>query len=363
MSEFSRWLTRKYPEYLLEQDVPMQQNAPAQSAAEILRQRLQKRAGGQGGAPMQQNQDAQAAAERLKQRMQQRQNAGGTGTGTGANAGGNAGTGGSVKDFMNDKNLDSRKAGKILHTPNIELTDQEADHLLKAAGAYSMSWFDIAEFIPIGINKTAIKVWINKKIEKSGGFKNMVNSEENGRPKESRGRLNQMNDFEIFLYLNGEFGLNLISPKQALEIVKEYKDKEDEYVRGRNTQGRIERDDIRVLETIVIQDKSLTAEVLKNIPFDEIKRTFGMSEFVELCNEKIKLKGGINNLKTHEINPLIWYNIRNKLTGNRAEFISPQDAKTILMRSDCVKELAKSHAGSTEIFTGGIEWLENRARE
>jgi hypothetical protein len=83
MSEFSRWLTRKYPEYLLEQDAPMQQNPPAQSAAEILRQRLQKRAagaGGQGGAPAQQNQDAQAAAERLKQRMQQRQNAG-----TGAN--------------------------------------------------------------------------------------------------------------------------------------------------------------------------------------------------------------------------------------------------------------------------------------
>jgi len=80
MSEFSRWLARKYPEYLLEQDVPMQQNAPAQSAAEILRQRLQKRAAGQGSAPMQQNQDpAQAAADRLRQRMQQRQNAGGAG--------------------------------------------------------------------------------------------------------------------------------------------------------------------------------------------------------------------------------------------------------------------------------------------
>ena len=110
MSEFSRWLTRKYPEYLLEQDTPMQQNAPAQSAAEILRQRQQKRAAEQGNVPTQQNQDAKAAAERLKQRMQQRQNAGNAGAG--ANAGGNAGTGtgGSVKDFMNDKNLDSNKA-------------------------------------------------------------------------------------------------------------------------------------------------------------------------------------------------------------------------------------------------------------
>ena len=351
MSEFSRWLTRKYPEYFWEQEAPpMQQPPPAQSTAEILRQRLQKRAAGQGGAPMQQNQDAKAAAERIQQRLLQRQGAG-------------AGAGGSVKDFMNDKNLDSRKAGKILFTPNIELTDQEADHLLKATEAYSMSWFEIAEFLPVGINKTAIKVLINKKIEKSGGFKNMVNSEENGRPKESRGRLNEMNDFEIFLYLNGEFRLNLISPKQALEIVKEYEDKKDEYVKGRNTQGKIDRNDIKVLATIVIQDKSLTAEILKNIHFGEIKRTFGMGKFVELCNEKIKLNGGINNLKTHEIEPLIWYNITNKLTGNRAEFISPQDAKTILMRSDCTKELATSHGGSTERFTGGIEWLQNRARE
>ena len=80
MSEFSRWLTRKYPEYLLEQEAPpMQQNPPAQSAAEILKQRLQKRAAGaagQGGAPAQQNQDAKAAAERIQQRLQQRQGAG-----------------------------------------------------------------------------------------------------------------------------------------------------------------------------------------------------------------------------------------------------------------------------------------------
>jgi len=80
----------------LEQDTPpMQQNAPAQSAAEILRQRQQKRAaGGQGGAPMQQNQDnAQAAAERLKQRMQQRQNAGAGAGGTGAAGAAGAGAG------------------------------------------------------------------------------------------------------------------------------------------------------------------------------------------------------------------------------------------------------------------------------
>jgi len=78
MSEFSRWLTRKYPEYLLEQESPpMQQNPPAQSTAEILRQRLQKRAAGQGGAPAQQTQDAKAAAERIQQRLQQRQGTGG----------------------------------------------------------------------------------------------------------------------------------------------------------------------------------------------------------------------------------------------------------------------------------------------
>jgi hypothetical protein len=76
MSDFSNWLARKYPEYLFEQDAPIQQNAPAQSAAEILRQRLQKRAGGQGGDPTQQNQSAQAA-ERIQQRLQQRQTGGG----------------------------------------------------------------------------------------------------------------------------------------------------------------------------------------------------------------------------------------------------------------------------------------------
>lgn len=68
MSEFSNWLARKYPEYLLEQDdAPMQQNPPAQSASEILRQRLQRRsgAGGQGGNPTQQNQSAQAAGQNL----------------------------------------------------------------------------------------------------------------------------------------------------------------------------------------------------------------------------------------------------------------------------------------------------------
>jgi len=359
MSEFSRWLTRKYPEYLLEQDAPMQQNAPAQSAAEILRQRQQKRAaGGQGGAPMQQNQDAQAAAERLKQRMQQRQNAG--------NAG--AGGGGSVKDFMNDKNLDSNKASTILNTPNLTLTDQEADHLLKAADLYSASWFDVRMDMPKSFNKNALKVLINKKIEKSGGFKNMVNSEEKGfRPRnQDPNGYSMLNDFEIFLSLNNELELDLINPKQALEIVKEYKGKSffdrDEAYKYTN-KGKVDSAFIKMLERTVIQDKSLTAETLKNISFGEIKRTFGMSKFVEICNEKIKLQGGINNLKTYEINPLIWYNVTNKLTGDRAEFISPQDARKILMRSDCVKELATSHGGSTERFTGGIEWLENRARE
>ena len=43
MSEFSRWLAKKYPEYLLEQeDTLMQQTPPAQTPAEKLRQRLEK---------------------------------------------------------------------------------------------------------------------------------------------------------------------------------------------------------------------------------------------------------------------------------------------------------------------------------
>ena len=180
---------KTFYEYIA-QAPPMQQNPPAQSAAEILRQRQQKRAAGQGGASTQQNQDAQAAAERLKQRMQQRQNAG--------NAG--AGGGGSVKDFMNDKNLDSNKAARILNTPNIELTDQEADHLLKAADLYSLSWFDVRMDMPKSFNKNALKVLINKKIEKSGGFKNMVNSEEKGfRPRnQDPNGYSMLNDFEIF---------------------------------------------------------------------------------------------------------------------------------------------------------------------
>ena len=362
MSEFSNWLGKKYPEYFWEQEAPpMQQNPPAQSSSEILlRQRLQKRAAGQGGAPMQQNQDAKAAAERIQQRLQQRQGAAGA-AGVG---------GGSVKDFMNDKNLDSNKAATILNIPNLELTDQEADHLLKAANLYSMSWFDVRMDLVKSFNKTASKVLINKKIEKSGGFKNMVNSEEKGfRPRnQDPNGYSMSNDFEIFLSLNNELKLDLINPKQALEIVKEYKGKKDAGYdikddRYGSTKGKVDSAFIRMLEGIVIQDKSLTAETLKNIPFDEIKRTFGMSKFVKLCDEKIKLNGGINNLKTYEIKPLIWYNITNKLTGNRAEFISPQDAKTILMRSDCTKQLARSHGGSTEEFTGGIEWLQNRARE
>jgi len=70
---------KTFYEYIA-QAPPMQQNAPAQSAAEILRQRLQKKTAGQGSTPMQQNQDAKAAAERLQQRMQQRQGGGSTPT-------------------------------------------------------------------------------------------------------------------------------------------------------------------------------------------------------------------------------------------------------------------------------------------
>ena len=53
---------KTFYEYIA-QAPPMQQNPPAQSAPEILRQRLQKRAAGQGGTPTQQTQDAKAAAE------------------------------------------------------------------------------------------------------------------------------------------------------------------------------------------------------------------------------------------------------------------------------------------------------------
>ena len=70
---------KTFYEYIA-QAPPMQQNPPAQSADEILRQRQQKRAAGQGGASTQQTQDAKAAAERLQQRMQQRQGGGSTPT-------------------------------------------------------------------------------------------------------------------------------------------------------------------------------------------------------------------------------------------------------------------------------------------
>jgi hypothetical protein len=357
MSEFSRWLTRKYPEYLLEQDAPMQQNAPAQSAAEILRQRLQKRAAEQGNVPTQQNQDAaQAAAERLKQRMQQRQGAGGTG----ANAGGNAGAGasGSVKDFMNDKNLDSRKALTILNTPNLTLTDQEADHLLKAADLYSLSLCDLAsdyELVP-NFNKTAIKKFIEEKIRKAGGIKNLITSEEEGKYASRRLQstaFSDRNDFEILLFLNNKFDLKMISPQLASEIIKEYKNK-DFYSK---TKGNIDPDYILRLEKIAITDKNLASETLKNMNFYDIERMFSGSKYVEICNEKIKSQGGIDNLETDDISLLIQYNIRNNLTGDRAKFISPQDARKILMRSDLTEQ------GPNKIVTGGIEWLRKRARE
>ena len=348
MSEFSRWLTRKYPEYLLEQDAPMQQNAPAQSAAEILRQRLQKKAAGQGGAPMQQNQDAQAAAERLKQRMQQRQNAG--------NAG--AGAGGSVKDFMNDKNLDSNKALTILNTPNLTLTDQEADHLLKAADLYSWSLCDLANNHRSvnNFNKTALKKFIKEKIRKAGGIKNLINTKEEGRglSRQQNKRLVINNDFEILLFLNDNFDLDMISPQLASEIIKEYEDKDDDYS-GKT--GNIDPDYIRILKTIALTDKNLASGILKNTSLHDIERMYGETKFIELCDEKIKLKGGIDNLETGDISLLIQYNIRNNLTGDRAKFISPQDARKILMRSDLTEQ------GPNKIVTGGIEWLRKRARE
>jgi hypothetical protein len=342
-------LARKYPEYLLEQDTPMQQNAPAQSAAEILRQRLQKRAAGQGSAPAQQNQDAaQAATERLKQRMQQRQGAGGTG----------AGGGGSVKDFMNDKNLDSNKAATILNIPNLELTDQEADHLLKAANFYSWSLCDLAnnQRSAENFNKTALKKFIKEKIRKAGGIKNLINTKEEGRglSRQQNKRLVINNDFEILLFLNDNFDLDMISPQLASEIIKEYEHKDDDYS-GKT--GNIDPDYIRILKTIAFTDKNLASGILKNTSLHDIERMYGETKFIELCDEKIKLKGGIDNLETGDISLLIQYNIRNNLTGDRAKFISPQDARKILMRSDLTEQ------GPNKIVTGGIEWLRKRARE
>ena len=354
MSEFSRWLTRKYPEYFWEQEAPpMQQPPPAQSAPEILRQRLQKRAAGQGNAPAQQNQDAKAAAERVQQRLQQRQGAGAAGA-AGAGA---AGAGGSVKDFMNDKNLDSRKALTILNTPNLELTDQEADHLLKAANFYSLSLCDIAseyENVP-NFNKTAIKKFIEEKIRKAGGIKNLITSEEEGRffsRRHASTGFSDRNDFEILLFLNNKFKFKMISPQLASEIIKEYKNKDLS-----SKTGNIDSDYILRLEKIALTDKNLASGILKNISLYDIERMYDETKFIELCDEKIKLYGGINNIDISEINLLIKYNIRNKLTGDRVKFISPQDAKTILMRSDLTEQ------GPNGIVKGGIEWLQNRARE
>lgn len=70
---------KTFYEYIA-QAPPMQQNPPAQSAAEILKQRLQKKTAGQGSTPTQQTQDAKAAAERLQQKLQQRQSGGSTPT-------------------------------------------------------------------------------------------------------------------------------------------------------------------------------------------------------------------------------------------------------------------------------------------
>jgi hypothetical protein len=295
---------------------------------------------------MQQNQDAKAAAERIQQRLQQRQGAGASG----------AGAGGSVKDFMNDKNLDSRKALTILNIPNLELTDQEADHLLKAADIYSLSLCDIAseyENVP-NFNKTAIKKFIEEKIRKAGGIKNLIASKEEGRFSSRRHAstgFSDRNDFEILLFFNDKLDFKMISPQLASEIIKEYKNN------FFGKEGYISSDYIRVLEKIALTDKNLASGILKNTSLYDIERMYGETKFIELCDEKIKLNGGINNIHISEISLLIDYNIRNKLTGDRVKFISPQDAKTILMRSDLTKR------GIVQIDTGGIKWLQNRARE
>jgi hypothetical protein len=270
---------------------------------------------------------------------------------------------------MNDKNLDSRKALTILNTPNLTLTDQEADHLLKAADLYSLSLLDLAasyESVP-NFNKTAIKKFIEEKIRKAGGIKNLITSEEEGKYASRRLQstaLSSRNDFEILLFLNNKFDLKMISPQLASEIIKEYKNK-DFYSK---TKGDIDPDYILRLEKIAITDKNLASETLKNMNFYDIERMFSGSKYVEICNEKIKSQGGINNLTTYEIDPLIGYNVINNLTGDQAKFISPQDAKKILMRSD-LKELSDSYkdykqpARAREKFGGGIQWLQNRARE
>jgi hypothetical protein len=145
----------------------------------------------------------------------------------------------------------------------------------------------------------------------------------------------------------------MISPQLASEIIKEYKNK-DFYSK---TKGNIDPDYILRLEKIAITDKNLASETLKNMNFYDIERMFSGSKYVEICNEKIKSQGGIDNLETDDISLLIQYNIRNNLTGDRAKFISPQDARKILMRSDLTEQ------GPNKIVTGGIEWLRKRARE
>ena len=74
MSEFSRWLAKKYPEYLLEQeDTSMQQTPPAQTTTEKLRQRLERDK--QNKTPDQKAPDQKAPDQgsKIKQYLQQKQ--------------------------------------------------------------------------------------------------------------------------------------------------------------------------------------------------------------------------------------------------------------------------------------------------
>ena len=359
MSEFNRWLSRRNPRYFVEQEGAPVPPAPAEDAFELAKKRR---------AELKRQRDTAAAAQQppmgqqpqQPQQTQQQPQQPTTGSVQPASTEG-------FKDFMNDKNLDPNKALTILNKTDLTLTDQEADHLLKAANNfYSFSLCDIAQNYRSAenFNKTALKKFIEEKIRKAGGIKNLINTKEEGKggSRQKNEPLSLYNDFENLLFLNYKLDLNMISPKLASEIIEEYKDKDYS-----DKTGNVTSDYIRILQAIALTDKNLASETLKNMNFYEIERTFDGIKYIEICNEKIKSKGGINNLTTPEINLLIKYNVINSLTGNQAKFISPQDAKTILMRSD-LKELSNSYSGPRqglapkEKFGGGIEWLKNQAR-
>ena len=381
MSEFSRWLNRRNPRYFVEQEdgsAPPVENPNSYEALKKKTEEIRKRiadkkaakaaAAQQPQPPMGQQQPPQQPPQRppppppppppQQQQQQQQQQQPTTGSVQPASTEG-------FKDFMNDKNLDSNKALTILNKPDLTLTDQEADHLLKAADFYSLSLCDLANNYRSAenFNKTALKKFIKEKIRKAGGIKNLINTKEEGRglSRQQDKLLVINNDFEILLFLNNNLDLDMISPQLASEIIKEYEDKDY------SPKDYIDPDYIRMLKRIAFTDKNLASGILKNTGLYDIERMYGGSKYVELCNEKIKLNGGIDNLKMYEINLLIKYNVINNLTGNQAKFISPQDAKTILMRSD-LKELSNSYSGPRqglgpkEKFGGGLEWLKNQAR-